>query len=82
MRSIFSVELFVVFPFCAAEDACNDEGGEAAQADGAGRCFFLFFLWRKAAQEVGSVSATLGKKKTATEQHQRGKLSFWDLLPK
>lgn len=57
MLSIFSDERFIIFPFCAAEDACNDEGGGSST----GRCFFPFlFFWRKAAQKVGSVSATLG----------------------
>lgn len=41
MLSIFSDECFIIFPSCAAEDACNDEGGGSS----AGRRSLKFFLF-------------------------------------
>lgn len=42
--------------------------------------FLFFFFGRKAAQKVGGVFQQLWE--TTAEQHQRGEISFWDLLPK
>lgn len=55
MLSIFSDECFIIFPSCAAEDACNDEGGGSS----AGRRSLKFFLfsplfWRKSGERFSN----------------------------
>lgn len=62
MLSIFSAQCFIIFPSCAAEDACNDAGG----GNSAGKRSLKFFVM----EEKRGVSVT------TTEQHQRGKLAF------
>lgn len=55
MLSIFSDECFIICPSCAAEAACNDEGGGSSTGRRSVK-IFVFFLGGKA----GSVSVTPG----------------------
>lgn len=71
--SLFLVMKVLLYPcFCAAEDACNDEGGGSS----AGRrsvkmCFFFPFLFlEEGGSESGGVFQQLWE--STADQHQRG----------
>lgn len=47
MLSIFSDECFIIFPSCATEEACNDEGGGSS----AGRRSLKFLVFSSFLEE-------------------------------